>query len=71
MMRGTLRFLSTYSIRGLLNGMSADVIFGILKFVIRFSGSRVTSVTVRVQERTVCSALHADRMWGATQHSGY
>jgi hypothetical protein len=64
MMSSTLRFLSTSSIRGLLKGMSADVIFSILMFGIKFSGSRVTLVTISAVKRTLSSALHADRMCG-------
>jgi len=64
MTNGTLRFLSTYSIRGLLKGMSSDVSFSILMFGIRFSGSRITSVTISVVKKTLSTALHVDRMWG-------
>ena len=64
MMSGTLRFLPTFSTSGLLNGMSADVTFSILTFGIRFSESRVTSVTTSAVKRTLSSALHVDRTCG-------
>jgi hypothetical protein len=60
----TLRFLCNPSIRGLLNDMSADVIFSVLMFGIMFSGSRVTLVTIGASERTLSSALHAGGLCG-------